>query len=167
MGTGTLVSGFRRRLIGSIVALCTALPAWAAAEEGCVENIVLLRGDWGRAQFNVEIADDPDEQARGLMHRESMPTSAGMYFINERPRRASFWMRNTLIPLDMLFIDASGVVQHIHHEAIPLDETPIPGGDGVLTVLEINGGLARRLGITIGSQVRHPAHADWDPAWPC
>jgi len=101
------------------------------------------------------------------MHRESMPLSAGMYFVNERPRRTSFWMRNTLIPLDMLFIDATGVVQHIHANAIPLDETPIPGGDGVLTVLEINGGLAARLGITVGSEVRHPAHADWAPVWPC
>ncbi len=167
MGSGAFLSGFRRRLVLPLAALCALLPALGAAEQACTEEVVFLRGDWGQAQFNVEIADEPEEQAQGLMFRESMPTSSGMYFINERPRRASFWMRNTLIPLDMLFIDASGVVQHIHHKAIPLDETPIPGGDGVLTVLEINGGLARQLGITIGSEVRHPAHADWNPAWPC
>lgn len=168
MGTGHIAQGIRRRLIGWAVALLgAALPVLAAAQEGCEPDRVMLRGDWGQAQFNVEIADDPAEQAQGLMHREAMPVSSGMYFVYDQPRRASFWMRNTLIPLDMLFIDAAGVVQHIHHEAIPLDETPIPGGDDVLTVLEINGGLARRLGITVGSQVRHPAHTPWDPVWPC
>jgi len=66
-----------------------------------------------------------------------------------------------------LFIDDRGVVQKIHHSAIPLDETPIPGGDDLLSVLEINGGLAKRLGITEGSEIRHPAFAGNTPAWPC
>jgi len=79
----------------------------------------------------------------------------------------SFWMRNTLIPLDMLFIDSRGVVRHIHHEAVPHDETPILGGNNLLSVLEINGGLARRLGIQAGSELRHPAFGANDPAWPC
>ena len=167
MGTRRQFRWTRRQLIGLIVAALGLGPALANAESACDENTVFLKGDWGTAQFNVEVADDPEEQARGLMHRESLPLSAGMYFVNERPRRTSFWMRNTLIPLDMLFIDASGVVQRIHHNAIPLDETPIPGGRGILTVLEINGGLATRLGITEGSFVRHPAHAEWTPVWPC
>ncbi|OAN94162.1 DUF192 domain-containing protein [Sulfitobacter geojensis] len=137
-----------------------------AAEE-CRSGSVSLKGDWGSARFSVEVADDPAEQAQGLMHRASMPMGAGMYFVNERPRSTSFWMRNTLIPLDMLFIDAQGVVKHIHHNAIPLDETPIPGGGDILTVLEINGGLAARLGIKVGSFVRHPAHQSYTPAWPC
>ena len=167
MGTRTEFRSFRRQLIGLIVAGLGLGPVSVLANAVCDENIVYLKGSWGTAQFNVELADDPEEQARGLMHRESLPLSAGMYFVNERPRRTSFWMRNTLIPLDMLFIDASGVVQRIHHNAIPLDETPIPGGRSVLTVLEINGGLAARLGITEGSFVRHPAHAEWSPVWPC
>jgi uncharacterized membrane protein (UPF0127 family) len=128
---------------------------------------VFLRGDWGAARFGVEIADDPAEQAQGLMHRTQMASSAGMLFVYPRPQRASFWMRNTLIPLDMLFLDASGVVRHIHHNAIPLDETPIPGGDDVLAVLEINGGLAGRMGITVGSEMRHRAFAKYAPNWPC
>ena len=157
------------RRLAAILASCVTLGAVAlhAQENQCSADQVFLKGDWGTARFSVEIADDPTEQAQGLMYRESMPLGAGMYFVYESPRRASFWMRHTLIPLDMLFIDASGVVQHIHHEAVPLDETPIPGGEGILTVLEINGGLARRLGITEGSLVRHPAHADHTPAWPC
>lgn len=149
----------------AVLLLWLAAAGLAAAD--CAPDIVTLRGDWGTARFTVELADDPEEQARGLMHRESLPLSAGMYFVNTRPRRTSFWMRNTLIPLDMLFIDAQGIVQRIHHEAVPLDETPIPGGDGILTVLEINGGLSRRLGITEGSEVQHPAHAGYAPVWPC
>ena len=101
------------------------------------------------------------------MHRTEMAQSAGMLFVYPRPSRVSFWMRNTLIPLDMLFIDPQGRVTRIHHNAVPLDETPIPGGDGVLAVLEINGGLARRLQITQGSEVRHPSFANFSPAWAC
>ncbi|MGC1505628.1 MAG: DUF192 domain-containing protein [Sulfitobacter sp.] len=141
--------------------------AGLAAAAECRSDSVDLKGTWGTARFTVEVADDPAEQAQGLMHRISMPMGSGMYFINERPRSTSFWMRNTLIPLDMLFIDAQGVVKHIHHNAVPLDETPIPGGKDILTVLEINGGLAARLGIEVGSFVRHPAHADHAPVWPC
>lgn len=137
------------------------------AQATCRDDSVDLRGAWGSARFTVEIADDPVEQARGLMHRTQMPLSAGMLFVYQRPQTASFWMRNTLIPLDMVFVDATGVVQHIHHNAIPLDETPIPGGDDVLAVLEINGGLARRLGISVGSEMRHPAFANYDPNWSC
>ena len=125
--------------------------AWAACAPGAVD----LRGDWGHARFNVEIADDNEERARGLL------------FVYDSPRSMSFWMRNTLIPLDMIFIDAQGVVQNIHHRAVPLDETPIHGGDNLLAALEINGGLAERMGITVGSQVRHPAFADDGAAWPC
>ena len=136
---------------------------WAACSQGAVD----LRGDWGQARFNVEIADDNEERAQGLMNRPKMPQSAGMLFVYESPRPMNFWMRNTLIPLDMIFIDAQGVVQNIHHSAIPLDETPIFGGDNLLAALEINGGLAERMGITKGTQVRHPAFDGDDAAWPC
>ncbi|MBM1814435.1 DUF192 domain-containing protein [Sulfitobacter pseudonitzschiae] len=136
---------------------------WAACSQGAVD----LRGDWGQARFNVEIADDNEERAQGLMNRPKMPQSAGMLFVYESPRPMNFWMRNTLIPLDMIFIDAQGVVQNIHHRAIPLDETPIFGGDNLLAALEINGGLAERMGITEGTQVRHPAFDGDDAAWPC
>ncbi|WP_300031008.1 DUF192 domain-containing protein [uncultured Roseobacter sp.] len=138
-----------------------------AAAEVCRNDTVFLRGDWGTARFSVEIADDDAERAQGLMHRDSMPVSAGMLFVYERPQGLSFWMRNTLIPLDMLFIDPQGVVRHIHHRAIPLDETPISGGKGLTHVLEINGGMAESLGISVGSQVRHPSFQGTGTAWPC
>ena len=133
----------------------------------CAPGSVSLRGDWGQARFNVELADTTRERAKGLMNRESLPRSAGMLFVYDAPGSPAFWMRNTLIPLDMLFIDAEGRVARIHENAVPLDETPIPGGDGILAVLEINGGLARQMGISVGSEVRHPAFDAETAAWPC
>ncbi|APE43770.1 hypothetical protein BOO69_10360 [Sulfitobacter alexandrii] len=166
MGNRTHGTGRRQGLIAAAL-LWLAASGTAWAESACRADTVMLRGDWGTVRFNVEIADEPMEQARGLMGREAMPVSSGMLFVYPAPRSASFWMRNTLIPLDMLFVDDSGVVTHIHHRAVPLDETPIHGGDDVLAVLEINGGLAERLGIDEGTQLRHPAFAPHAPAWPC
>ena len=91
------------------------------------------------------------------MFVEEMPMGAGMLFIYEAPTTASFWMRNTLIPLDMLFISEDGTVSRIHENAIPLDETPIFGGEEVQYVLEINGGLSRRLGLEEGAVIQHPS----------
>ena len=95
-----------------------------------------------------------------------MPLSSGMLFVYESPRPLSFWMRNTLIPLDMLFIDSKGIVTHIHHMAKPLDETPIVGGLGI-AVLEINGGLAKSMGISVGTELRHQSFEKGDPSWSC
>ncbi len=139
----------------------------AVKAEQCAQNSVDLRGDWGRAHFSVEIADDAPEQAQGLMHRKKMASSAGMLFIYDAPHRASFWMRNTLIPLDMIFLDKTGTITNIKHNAQPLDETPVDGGEGVLMILEINGGMAKALGISIGSQMRHPAIDSAVAAWSC
>lgn len=139
----------------------------AADAPACRDDTVWLRGDWGQARFGVELALTPQEQARGLMYRETLPRGQGMLFVYPRPSSVSFWMKNTLIPLDMIFVDARGHVRRIHHQARPGDLTPIPGGDDILAVLEINGGLARALGISEGSEMRHPA---FDPAgalWPC
>lgn len=149
----------------SFLAATILLPAAALAD--CALDRVDLRGDWGQARFSVEVADDPSERAQGLMFRESMPRSAGMLFLYDQPQRPVFWMRNTLIPLDMVFVDSSGTVLRIHENAVPLDETGIDGGPGVLAVLEINGGLARQLGLDVGSELRHPALDQASAAWPC
>lgn len=139
-------------------------PALAAS---CPEGRVALRGDFGETGFSVEIADDPEERARGLMFRESMASGAGMLFVYEQPGPARFWMKNTPLALDMIFADARGVVTHVHSQAKPLDETPIDGGDAVQFVLEINAGLASRLGIVPGAEMRHPAIDQADAIWPC
>lgn len=139
------------------------LSACAAVAE-CAADRVDLRGDWGQAEFSVELAVTPQERARGLMFRESMAEDSGMLFFFDPPRAVSFWMRNTLIPLDMIFADREGVVQRVHANAIPGDETGIPGGPDIYAVLEVNAGLAEELGIVPGSELRHPyfgASANW------
>ncbi len=143
------------------------LAGMASAATPCREDRLELSGEWGQLAFTVEIADTPQTRARGLMFRESLPRGAGMLFVYEKPGRASFWMKNTLIPLDMLFIDRTGRVTRIHSMAQPGDLRPIDGGDGVFAVLEINGGLTRRYGITEGTLVRHPVFAGGPAAWPC
>lgn len=141
--------------------------AAGAAAAACTPGTVELRGDWGMTRFTVEIADDPQERALGLMHRTEMAKRHSMLFLYERPGRVQFWMRNTLIPLDMIFMGEDGVVRRVHHMAQPLDETTIDGGPGVLAVLEINGGLARDLGIAEGTVLRHPQLDQTVAAWPC
>ncbi|MFP4328188.1 MAG: DUF192 domain-containing protein [Paracoccaceae bacterium] len=148
-----------------LVALAVAWATGAAAS--CREDVVELRGDWGEARFEVEIADTAPARAQGLMFRESMAREAGMLFVYPRPQRVSFWMKNTRIPLDMIFVDETGTVRRVHVNAIPGDLTPIPGGDGIRAVLEINGGLSETMGISAGTQLRHPAFDAGLAAWPC
>ena len=151
-----------QRLAALVSLLGCASPVFADCDAGRVD----LRGDWGTARFSVEVADDPQERSVGLMNRDSMAQSSGMLFVYERPQRAVFWMKNTLIPLDLIFMDSTGTVTRIHENAIPLDLTGIEGGEAVQFVLEINGGLARRLGIAEGSALRHPTIGE-DAAWAC
>ncbi len=143
------------------------LPQVAQAQMACATDRVDLRLPSGIQSFAVELADSPDERALGLMNRAEMPPEAGMLFVYESPRRAQFWMKNTLIPLDMIFADATGRVTHVHSNAIPGDLTPIDGGEGVVYVLEINGGLAGKLGIVPGADLRHPAIPASTATWPC
>jgi uncharacterized membrane protein (UPF0127 family) len=146
-----------------------ALFVWVFANSvmaACRDDTVLLRGAWGQARFSIEVAETFNEKNIGLMNRPSMPSASGMLFLFDTPRPLSFWMRNTLIELDMLFVDSRGVVTHIHHRAQPHDETPILGGVGV-AVLEINGGLARSMGISVGTELRHNFFQKDDPAWAC
>lgn len=149
--------------VSAALAFCAAGTAFAE----CAPETVELRGDWGSARFTVAVADEPAEQRQGLMFVEDMARSRGMLFVYDRPQPVAFWMRNTLIPLDMIFVGADGVVDKVHANAIPGDETSIFGGRQIQYVLEINGGLAERLGIAPGTEMRHPAIDGADAAWPC
>jgi uncharacterized membrane protein (UPF0127 family) len=151
------------RQISAAIAL-TLLATQAAA--GCSQDRVTIAGAFGQAHFRVDVADDNEERARGLMFVEQMSMLSGMLFVYEQPQRASFWMKNTLIPLDMLFVDPTGVILKIHANAIPQDLTAIDGGTGVQFVLEINGGLAARLGIAEGDSLQHPSFGP-DAVMPC
>lgn len=153
--------------LGRALAGLFLLMAATAAQAACDDGQVDLRGPWGQARFSVEIADTEALRAQGLMHRERLARSAGMLFVYDAPTEPSFWMMNTLIPLDMIFVDPEGVVSRVHVNAIPHDRTPIPGGPNVLMVLEINGGLAEMFGISEGSEIRHPRLDQARAAWPC
>ncbi|WP_375699953.1 DUF192 domain-containing protein [Pseudophaeobacter sp. TrK17] len=133
----------------------------------CRPDRVELRGSWGQTSFSVEIADDEAERAQGLMFRESMARGAGMLFVYPTPQRVAFWMKNTLIPLDIIFLDQTGRVIRVQADAVPGDLTPLPGGSNVFAVLEINGGLAARYGISIGTEMRHKVFSKTAPIWPC
>lgn len=134
----------------------------------CAPDQIELRTPAGAVQrFTVEVADDPDERSRGLMFREAMPTSSGMLFVFPEPKHATFWMKNTPLPLDMVFADASGTVTHVHERAEPMSEALIDGGPGVAYVLEINAGLAGPMGLAVGTVMRHPAIAADQAAWGC
>lgn len=146
-----------------IVACCAA----GAGNAACRDDVIELKGDFGQARFTVDVADDPQERSQGLMNVPSMPSSRGMLFIYDPPQRAVFWMKNTLIPLDMIFADISGTITHIHENAIPMDETNIDGGTGVFAVLEINAGLSEAIGISVGDRMRHPGFDREIAAWPC
>ncbi|SMO87288.1 hypothetical protein SAMN06265173_11953 [Thalassovita litoralis] len=156
--------GWGRLVLAALVAIGVPVATWAA---GCRADTVFLKGDWGQARFSIELADEASERARGLMFVPSMPRSAGMLFVYPRPQAVAFWMRNTLIPLDMIFMDETGTVQRIHSNAVPGDETPIPGGSAIRFVLEVNGGVADQLGLTPGSVMRHPSVAQNIAAWGC
>lgn len=156
----------RLALLGAVCALMMGAGAVPAAAD-CRADLVEIRGDFGTARFRVEVADTPAERAQGLMNVRQMPSNAGMLFVYERPGPVSFWMENTFIPLDMVFADETGTVKRIHENAVPLDRTPIPGGDGIQYVLEINAGLSERLGLAEGDMLRHPAIAQGLAAWPC
>ena len=153
-----------RTLLASAVLACCASGVFAGP---CSVSNISVRGDFGEIRFNVEIADTNEERAQGLMHRASLPRASGMLFVYDRPQSVSFWMKNTLIPLDMLFLNERGEVVHIHENAIPGDLSPIPGGDNVFAVLEINGGLSQDFGIQVGAQMRHKSFPQNLAIWPC
>ncbi len=145
-----------------LAAALAGAPAFA-----CSEGTAEFRWQAGEARFAIEIADDEGERARGLMFRETMASGAGMLFIYEEPQQVAFWMKNTIIPLDMIFIGADGRVNGVHSMAVPGDLTAIPGPPETLMVLEVNGGLAGRLGLDVGAELRHPRLEQSTALWPC
>ena len=133
----------------------------------CRPDRVELKNDQSQIRFDIELAVTPQERSRGLMFRESLPNRSGMLFVFDPPQPVIFWMKNTLIPLDIIFLDKTGAVTRVHQGAIPGDLTPIEGGDTVFAVLEINAGLSARYGIKPGTQMRHEIFSQGPAIWPC
>jgi uncharacterized membrane protein (UPF0127 family) len=107
----------------------------------------------GEHRFTVEVAETPEQQAQGLMFRQSLAANQGMIFPRDPPGDASFWMKNTLIPLDLVFIRPDGSIVRIAENAVPMSLDPIPSLEPVGAVLEINGGRSAELGIKPGDKV--------------
>jgi uncharacterized membrane protein (UPF0127 family) len=105
--------------------------------------------------IDVEITETPQEKAQGLMFRSRLPEKSGMLFFYEQPQEITMWMRNTYIPLDMVFIRADGVVHRIEARTEPLSEAIIASRGAVVACLELAGGAAERLGLKPGDRVLH------------
>jgi uncharacterized protein len=107
----------------------------------------------GTHRFTVEVAETPEQQAQGLMNRQSLAPDRGMIFPRNPPGDASFWMKNTLIPLDLIFIRADGTIARIAENTVPLSLDPVPSLEPVVAVLEIPGGRSAELGVKAGDKV--------------
>ena len=137
------------------LAACAPPPPVSAASPAAVFEPLDIVTAKGPVHLRVEIADDDAEREQGLMFRTHLDDDQGMLFDFHTPQQVAFWMRNTLIPLDMIFIRADGTIANIADNTEPYSETPIPSDGPVLGVLEIGGGLTQELGIKAGDKVVH------------
>lgn len=141
------------RSLALLFAIVVALFPLAACSD---ESRLVLHTQKGDYPFTVEVVDTHEKRAEGLMFRQSLAPDAGMLFDFKETREVSFWMRNTFIPLDMVFIAADGRVESIHLNARPHDPTSIPSGAPVQFVLEIPGGRSEEIGLRPGDKAEHP-----------
>jgi uncharacterized membrane protein (UPF0127 family) len=155
--------GVQAVLIAAAMSLCGACTSNGSesgnAAAALVRTEVTVESAGGAHRFDVEVARTAKEQADGLMYRTSIPADGGMLFApypagGGAPRVASFWMKNTPSPLDILFIRPDGTVATLAENTIPFSETPVTSREPVSAVLEIRGGRAAELGIAEGDKVR-------------
>ncbi len=132
-------------------ACLTVVPA--ASTPGLPLTSIVINSSRGPVRFSAEIAADRASQEKGLMFRTHLDPDSGMLFDFHTPEFQTFWMKNTVLPLDMIFIRADGAISSIAPDATPYSETPIPSYEPVRAVLEINGGRAAQLGIEPGQRV--------------
>jgi uncharacterized membrane protein (UPF0127 family) len=152
---------YRRPLLASIAAL---IADRAFAQAGVdqpqprlpTERLVIVKRDGTRLDFTVEMALTPDQQMVGLMFRREVKADEGMIFDWGAPRESSMWMRNTLAPLDMVFIAADGRIHRIAERTVPLSLTPVESRGPVRATLELQGGITEKLDIRVGDRVLHP-----------
>ena len=119
-------------------------------------DLTIVTATGNKHHFTLEVAQTPEQLERGLMFRDSMPANAGMLFLLGDEEIASFWMRNTFLPLDMIFIAKDGRITNIHRNAAPGSTAIISSTALVTAVLEVNGGITQKLGIHAGDRILHP-----------
>jgi uncharacterized membrane protein (UPF0127 family) len=157
--TGSETRAFRLNfrplvLAGALfIAALAAIPSAGPALEALASSTLEIETAKGRHSFTVEIAANDAQRARGLMFRRALAPGHGMLFVYSRPRMISMWMKNTFIPLDMIFIGASGKVVSVHERAVPHSLVPISSEKRALAVLELAGGSVARFGIRPGDRV--------------
>lgn len=132
----------------------------SSGTEAARYDLAIVTGGGQRFDFQVEIADTEAERRQGLMFRERLGEGRGMLFLYPGTREAAIWMKNTLLPLDILFIDAGGRVVKIEHDAVPLSDKTLRSGTPVRAVLEIDAGVAHSSGISAGDRILY------EPLWP-
>jgi uncharacterized membrane protein (UPF0127 family) len=145
-----------RRLSGLFFCLLTALVLAVPAAYASDSHSLEIASKTGVHSFTVEIADTEASREKGLMFRKSLPEGTGMLFDFKSEQPVGFWMENTYIPLDMIFIRADGRIAKIVENTKPLSKDIIPSGVPVLAVLEVAGGTAHKLGIEPGDRVANP-----------
>ena len=147
-------------LLAPVAATWVPTPASAQAEQPMLLPVdpepLVVEASGGEVRFAIEIADDDAERSAGLMFRRVMPDDRGMLFVFENTRRVSFWMKNTPMPLDLVFIDEKGIVTEIR-QGVPYSTASIASQAEVRFVLEVKAGTAQKVGIVAGSRLRHPA----------
>ena len=119
------------------------------------KNIIFVKTKFSNTQFVVELAKTPEQRQKGLMGRSSLKAQSGMLFLYDSPRHVSFWMKNTLIGLDVIFLSSNGKILKIYHNAKPESLEIMSAGENVSAVLEINGNLAKTIKLEIGDCVKH------------
>lgn len=139
-----------------LLALSATLMGAAPAGTGFLEDELVIESSGQSHRFRVEIAQTPGQWERGLMFRDHLGVDRGMLFVLRGVRPVRMWMKNTLIPLDMLFLDPDGVILRIARNTVPLSTEVIDSGGPVKGVLEINSGLSEKLGLHEGDRVLHP-----------
>ena len=144
----------RRTLIAALALIPLAASAQTTAQpELPKEKLVVVTHDGKRHDFNVEMATTQEQQTVGEMFRPTVPADGGMLFDWGTARQSDMWMRNTLAPLDMLFIGPDGTVKHIAENAVPQSLAIISSGGPVRATLEIAAGTAEKLDIRVGDKV--------------
>lgn len=142
-------------LLATVLILLGAIAASPSQAAALREETLEITTAKATVRFTVEIADTEETRDRGMMFRKSLAPNRGMLFDFKTPREAAFWMKNTLIPLDIIFITADGRILTIARNAVPHSEVPIPSGGVIRGVLELAGGRAAQLGIYPGDRVKH------------
>jgi len=145
----------RRHLLFVLIFAGFAVVGRAEQLQTFEKSSLVIETAAGPKHLDVELAVTPAQEEQGLMYREHLNPDAGMLFVFNDTAPRSFWMKNTLIPLDMLFVAADGRIVDIHERAVPLSEDIIPSQMPARAVLELNGGTVARLGIKVGDLVRH------------